>query len=553
MSTDLGWNRLLGAGSLAVLGLVAGCTVGIAAGADETSAHAARAAWPMFNGPCGNFVPLRFDVQLVDDLADARLLWVSEEEDIGIAKGPYGPQRIVAEGASPHPGGRSSPIVAEGTVYVAFFRPVGPPYSPESLRTVGTRAEAPETWWDIWAIDAHDVVVAIDAETGRTKWKAIEQRKGVRTPGLKRGGWGVSPVYHDGRVYHLGTTARLYCYDAQTGAKIWEQGLGRTHELAEQAKAAALEQQRFGDAQLLSGWLSSLVVAADVLICPTFTGSPRGLAGVDPENGEILWEIGGVLSKFSTPAVVRLEGREYLLANSGRGELRLIDPRSGEVLWTVEGLGPMLSPLGPSDSHVLVNVRPDPETAPDGRYGGRWGAYRFDLGGAELAWKLPDEAKYDFKVGPGPGTHRKVVIRDGIVWLGNSQGLRDKRYLFVIGEETGEVLQEVRPLPETPEKNGFNQILLCGDHMMTFYDVVHNDRQFGASWFDISGGRVERLSHGWIAPHFAATGSGVPIEVPYYDGRIYLRTSLGAIVCYDLRNSPNNQVHGSKPYARQRE
>lgn len=533
MSMDLGCKRLSGAGSLAVLVLVAGCTVASAAGADKASAEAGRPAWPMFNGPFGNFVPRDYGVDLVDDLGEARLLWVSEESDIGVAKGPYGVERILAAGASPHPGGRSSPIVADGTVFVAYYRPVGPPYATDAIRILGRKAERPESWADIWGIEAHDVVVAIDAATGRTKWKAVEQRAGVRIPSLKRGDWGVSPAYHDGKVYSLGTTARLRCYDAETGERIWDRPFGKTHQWAAAEKARALEEGRFVDN--LGGWLSSLVVAENVLIVPTFRGHPQGIAGVSLENGEILWEREKVLSKFATPAVVRQDGREYLLANSGRGELRLIDPRSGEVLWTVDNLGPYLGSLSPSDTHVIVNTRANPQR--EKSVNGLWGAYRFDPDGAELAWQLPDKPKYEVSWHLDSGPRRKVVIHDGVAYIGNRSSKPERNLsLYVVDVESGKILQEIAPAEDSLEGEGFNSPLAMEDRLLTFYDQTHGTRGFGGTLFDVrEDGTLERLSRDDEFPHSATTAYEVPIETPYVDGRIFFRTEDGTIVCYDLR------------------
>ncbi len=74
--------RILRAATL----LIALVGVGMAAAAEG----ARPPAWPMFNGPFGNFVPRDYGADLVDDLGEARLLWVSEEHDIGVAKGHLG-------------------------------------------------------------------------------------------------------------------------------------------------------------------------------------------------------------------------------------------------------------------------------------------------------------------------------------------------------------------------------------------------------------------------------------------------------------------------------
>lgn len=114
---------------------------------------AARAAdapsWPCYHGPNGNFSATDCGLTLVDDLKDTQLLWKSAEPTPpGAAQSPrYGghawhrislgdfkPLRIpladggevISGGGIPLPGGgASSPLVADGRVFVNYFVPSG--------------------------------------------------------------------------------------------------------------------------------------------------------------------------------------------------------------------------------------------------------------------------------------------------------------------------------------------------------------------------------------------------------------------------------------------
>ena len=52
-----------------------------------SDAEALRIGWPQLTGPLGNFGPLKADTPLVDDLSQAKLLWTSQTNDLGRAKG----------------------------------------------------------------------------------------------------------------------------------------------------------------------------------------------------------------------------------------------------------------------------------------------------------------------------------------------------------------------------------------------------------------------------------------------------------------------------------
>jgi hypothetical protein len=66
-------------------------------------------------------------------------------------------------------------------------------------------------------IDADDLTVAHDLKTGKLVWKAVEKANGLNRYSGKRVQFHGTPVYFTGRVY---------CYDAKTGSKLWEEDTG---------------------------------------------------------------------------------------------------------------------------------------------------------------------------------------------------------------------------------------------------------------------------------------------------------------------------------------
>ena len=479
-----------------------------------------RTGWPMFTGPNGNFSVSPSGTALIEDLRQARQLWQSQENDIGDAKKLS--QAVAWNNDTMPPGGVASLIVADGMAFAAYFKPRGNVFDTSIEAAVRKRGQ--EFHREQYLVAADDFFLAIDANTGRTRWKVVEADKGMNFAAAKRGGWGVTPVYHQGTVFSVGTTGRLYAYEATTGKRRWETNLGRTHELAEAEKKQALTAQRL---TRFPGWLSSLTVAEGVLIVPLFDAGEQSLRGVNVENGRTLWETPRVLSRLDTPSQFRSGGRTYVLANTSNGELRAIDPRSGKVLWTLNGLGPTLGTLSPSDTHVVLNARPDRGNRTPGLYG----AYRITPERAERAWMLPDQPQFGHEWHLDGGAIHKIVIRDGLAYITARIVGRSSR-LLIIRERTGEVVvdQELG--------NGWGWLpMLAEDRLIIADDLSHTATAGGYHFtmYTASTDRFRRLGEAWRPSHRPTNGYEVPMVDPLVAGRWFMRGRDGRIRCYDAR------------------
>ena len=503
-----------------------------------------KPAWPQSNGPFGNFNPRQYGCKLVDDLKQVKTVWTSEENDLGYAK--TGSSGFIGNRANwpGHPGSASGIIAAEGMIFAASFRPVGDVWADKTrgLDITKFTPEQQERLKRALSIDADDFVVAIDQVTGKTVWKTVEEKKGLFRGMGKRGGWGVSPAYYAGKVFSMGTTGLLYCYDSKTGKKVWESNIGKTHEVWETQKKKNLEKKELP----AGGQQVSLVIADGVLIAPLYDTDEgeMSLGGVDVQTGKILWQVADATAGTATPALWRHDGHEYVLTATrgsdakNEAKMRLISPKEGKVLWTVEGLAHTQFSLAPSEKSVMVNVGSKKESCFKGLNWMLLGCYRLSLEGAQLVWTMPDENDFFHEPTAEASEWRKYLIRDGKVYY-NSFTPKDKNtpWVFSIFDEaTGKLL-----FKKNPDKDGIpltTMSYLLEDRMLTIPDASHSNTtnsRIPFRFWTTDPKDIRAISDGWNAPHPSTTGYNVFMEFPYVDGRIYMRAKDGTVRCYDLR------------------
>ena len=130
---------------------------------------------------------------------------------MGMGKGLYPGELGTARdhGIEPFYGGTATPIVADGTVFVTYFKPDGKtPAKREGWRTMSDKnLDLLPKWF--FSVTASDILVAVDARTGKIKWEAVERGKGLNRLGHKRGHWGVAPAYlNESALHRPGTAGR---------------------------------------------------------------------------------------------------------------------------------------------------------------------------------------------------------------------------------------------------------------------------------------------------------------------------------------------------------
>ena len=244
-------------------------------------------------------------------------LWVSEQEI-----------------PSARAGGWSSPIVADGKVYIYTHQRVrvGEEEMPERKfpwlppeKRVGmssqeyqdyevNRRDEDEAFGRFYQYA--DVVYCMDATSGKKLWTT--QEKAVYTRFPQSG----SPAVIDGKVYVLGAAYVARCLDAKTGDQIWKTRLPGD----------------FRDQYMQSSFAIAEGVAV-VLCGPLF--------GLNTNDGEILWQHGeeAATQLHTSPVIWEAGDRQLVICNVPGQETVCVDPQNGDELWRVESLASHSTPL----------------------------------------------------------------------------------------------------------------------------------------------------------------------------------------------------------------
>ena len=161
-----------------------------------------------------------------------------------------------------------------------------------------------------------EVVVALDAETGKTVWEHQYDAFLLKDMDPQFGeGPNATPLVHDGRVYTLGIAGRLECVDQKTGKRIWSSGL------VQKLKATV---PGFGFSSSPIAYKDTLIVSAG--------GKNAGVAAFDLKTGKLRWRKHDFVDTYSSPLVINVDGEDQLVLLVDR-EVVGLDPTTGDLKW----------------------------------------------------------------------------------------------------------------------------------------------------------------------------------------------------------------------------
>jgi outer membrane protein assembly factor BamB len=502
---DKSMNFISKAMSVAVL-VTLGLT--LAAGAAEPPAAELKVThdWPSYYGPDGTYAdPSK--VPLLEDLGQAKLLWISEHDRLGHSKTSsgfthsYGPKSRAA--------GSADLIVAGGLVIVGYFDPKN-------------------------NVVADDIILALDALTGQTKWKQVYAGQGYNRTTGKHTEYGPCPVAADGKVFHLGSGGRLYGVELATGKPLWDCDLGK---YPEQYKAAVAKVPVTDDDKKGVGvgipLFDPLTVIGGVLMV-TVHGDGL-LYAFDTSTGKELWRIKGIAR---TPNPITIGNAVYALC-SGGDDLRLVEPKSGKVLWT-EKIGTIkcVPPFISGDGKAFIPVVNEKSAGK-----AVLAAFAIRETGAKLLWQSKRYVCGEAVVG---------AYRDGVVyctfWNGNE---KDSPCIMAYKAEDGAILQDY-----TPEESlaGWSacRFHLWGDRLVRIGDDCHESIGHHCYYRMITMGPKQWRLSGHMLPlrgirQYVGVGGydAMWMRPAFADGLVFTRSvnrtnGKGAILCWDLRARPHS-------------
>lgn len=169
----------------------------------------------------------------------------------------------------------------------------------------------------------HDQVICLDAKKGNKLWSAtypctLSQRQ-------FEGGTATTPTVVDDKVYTLSHEGHLFCWNAKTGAKIWEKHLVKDFQ-------AVRPNWGFASSPLIHD--GTLYVIGG--------GSKAATIALEADSGKLKWKSGGDISfaGYSSPELATVDGKPTLLCfwggeRGGQGGLLVgLNPEDGSMLWS---------------------------------------------------------------------------------------------------------------------------------------------------------------------------------------------------------------------------
>ena len=421
-------------------------------------------------------------------------------------------------------GGWSSPIVADGKVYLFAHKKTRLkegampqqkfPWLPPEKR-VGMsddeyaeyerkRRDEDEVRASFFRYD--EFIYCLNADSGEIMW--TNQRDSVYTRFPQSG----SPTAIDGRLFFLGAGRVAYCIDATTGKDVWQRKLS---------------------GEFRDEFLQSSVVVADgavVVLC----GS---LFGLDTATGNILWEGDKktMRGSQSSPVVWGGTGRDLVIANVGSGDTICVEPQTGRLQWRIRSEGGQSTPVIAGDRLITYGS--------SRKRGMR--CFLMSSSGAKHEWTFNGTAD--------PGSSPVVV--------GNNIFVQGDRRMACVDLATGETrwnttLDMARPR-YTSLVAADGKVFYTFDSVLCFRATSDGFRPLMTALIDENGlladeeafrqmldlERLEETAEGqkesqkiW-RKKFNNTGPLACASPAIVDGKLYLRTKKG-LACFDLTAKP---------------
>ena len=481
----------------------------------EEQAFTRGPQWPVWQGPTQDRESAPSDAELVDSLADARLVWKSEATIPG-APGRSGGlvRKAMGVPTTPVTGGGATPIIAEDRAFLRYAIPSGEVFDKKAMAALTERYGPDFENRAKIKVAADDVVLALDARTGEMVWKTTLENAGLNFQEHKQSQNNLTAAYHEGKVFAVGSTLRLYALDAGTGEVLWQSDLGGRHEEIERIKAEGME----------AGWYRGALSFRDFGFAPTIidgklivSDGRKTLLAFDPATGERLWQKEGVVSNNATPVPWNHGGKAYLVSIDGK-QAHVLDASDGSELYSVP------TNLGKTAAVVDGDLLAVREGAAEGddddeEGGGIWVGYRLSPEGAQRLYDIPAGEFSSYNV---------PVIEGGRLFL-SGRGVNG-----MYDSQTGKLLAKTGG---TGVANA-GHLQWADGRLIVRPDGKHGTQTF--AMFEAGKDSLKQLGDTWEPAHPQTTSYGPYMFAPIVDGRLFVR-GADAIYLYDLRKSAARQ------------
>jgi outer membrane protein assembly factor BamB len=192
-----------------------------------------------------------------------------------------------------------------------------------------------------------EVVVCYAIETGEPLWShSIPARHEQAMGGI---GPRSTPTIHIGRVYTLGATGVLQCFDGSSGKVLWSQDLRNKYGVTAQEDEKAV----------MWGRAASPLIVDAMVVVPGGGKKPKNLVAFEAETGSVVWESECIKEDgtadqigYASPSLVTVAGRrQIVIVNESTASGH--DPETGKQLWSFPWPGHSNGDAGNSQAAVV--------------------------------------------------------------------------------------------------------------------------------------------------------------------------------------------------------
>lgn len=165
-----------------------------------------------------------------------------------------------------------------------------------------------------------EVVRAVNPADGRELWRQSYPAPYKMNSAARSHGKGPksTPIVFDGRLFTLGISGILSCWDTGSGKRLWQ------YEFSEQFKHTSP----------LYGTAISPVAEAGLLIAHVGGHDQGALVAFDLATGRVKWQWDGDGPAYTSPIVATLAGTRQLITESQNARVG-ISAADGSLLWTL--------------------------------------------------------------------------------------------------------------------------------------------------------------------------------------------------------------------------
>ncbi len=173
------------------------------------------------------------------------------------------------------------------------------------------------TLYTMYRADDQEVVIALDAKSGKTIWE-YKYDASPEEGHAKEFGEGprATPLIVGDRIFTIGVSGTMHCLNKNTGKPKW------SHELWKEFKGNVLNH----------GYSSSPIAYKDTIIT-LVGGEGAGLVAFDQADGHVVWKGLDFINSYSTPILIDVDGLDTMVTFMGK-DIIAIDPGNGELRWS---------------------------------------------------------------------------------------------------------------------------------------------------------------------------------------------------------------------------